>query len=373
MGGVSTARIKGQIAALRKARQGSSDAGRVLQAALAGTPTTTARVQKAMQQAATLTGGGSAPSRQPQARSQSRAQKTLNNYVAMNGNMGLPRREQTVIPALQRLGYPHADAERIALGAPLNNGMTDTNALDASLIYADSLSPSNFQATLAADPRQAALLQGAGPINTPPQAAAAAALASGRAQPINRPPGAGGAIRQAKMRANRPATVIGMTRGSFERVGRRFAEWATPSLDAISQLPVRGGLGGMFLLNLAFLAAVVPANAQGYTRLQLLWASLWGQTEWAGKTPPAKASAPDSVWQRSLIGLVGGVEETAVAVQQVAGAISGQTPPGLGTIIGAGIAGLTGGTLSTSPTPPAPPGNGPSQGALPPQPPSGTF
>lgn len=139
-------------------------------------------------------------------------------------------------------------------------------------------------------------------------------------------------------RDNLPRFLGGTAWQGLGRVGDRLSRWMAPKLDRMADQPVPGGLLGMFLLNLAFLLAVVPANAQGYTRLQLLWLTLLNQTMLPESVTPQVV--PDSALMAAATAGVVAVDHAATAVGDVARALGGVVTPA--ATAAAGLAGVAG-------------------------------
>lgn len=318
------------------------------------------------------------PSAQPDAQAQRRARRQLDGMVAANGSMSVWRRRKVVVPALRRLGYSAADADFIAVNAPLNKELYDRDAIKKALQFGHSLTPGQIGKL---DPNT---IQGAmtpHPIAMPAPAARAYRAALRQDQPV----------RGSLSRARRGA----------QSLSDRFMRWWGPKAQAMGDKPVPTGLGGLFLANLLFLAAVVPANAQGYPRLQLLYGTLLNRTDWTNKPAvPEKQMVPNSPIVEGIAGAATALEEgatavtgMATAVADVAGALGSDlgnfsrwagvaaNPAGaLTNAIAGAISGMPGWANTSSSQPPAgtngngpPTPNGPpvSPGALPPrQPPS---
>lgn len=234
------------------------------------------------------------------------ARAQLQASVRANGTMAVGRRTGVVGAALRNMGYSAKDALAISLDAPLSASMTDESAVLAALEYAESISkplpPGSIGAALQ-------------PNVTPMPAKASAALAAYRQQVSSqtgtrRSPAAQKGISAYKASTN----AIGKIANSLNRRIK-------PMSDYIGNLPVPGGLGTMFLLNLLFLGLVVPANSQGYTRAQLLWLTLMGRTTIPTTTTPDPV--PASPVLIGLLDTATAIEDAAVAVANMAG--SGQS------------------------------------------------
>lgn len=263
---------------------------------------------------------GGKPSAAPEVRAKRRDRKQLDNTILMNGNMSVRRRNDVVVPALTRLGYTQEQARRIALASPLNTSMYDRQAVITSLRYGASVTPEA--------------------INRLPPDSVERSLAQ---SPIPMPPPAQRALRSAAFQENPRRGVADTLSRTGSTLGKRFAAWWGPISDRIGEQPVPTGLGGLFLVNLLFLAVIVPANAQGASRMQLLFATLAGRTQWAnGAGVPQKPQVPASPLIASIAGIALSGEEIAQSIAnltggagQVAKVVGGIAPGVAHAVIGA--------------------------------------
>lgn len=278
-----------------------------------------------------------APPKAAQQSPPSAAQKKfLHQYARANGNMSVQKRLQVIVPALERLGYTRKEAEDIAIDAPLSKDYSNEQALRASLEYASSIQPnapnSGVNQVLAPNP-----------IAMPPAAASQLAQLQANSKPF------------APMRKGAKSTGNRLQKGWSS-----FRRRSDPILRNIGDQSTPGGIGSLFALNLLFLAAIVPANPQGYSRLELMWLTLMNRTKLNNEIPPAKV--PNNVLIEGLVGVAEGIESAAQQVGNVAGAITGDINnvnnffnniPIIGGIIGA-----FGGGGPYSPEPPPTPTTG---------------
>jgi len=211
--------------------------------------------------------------------------------------MSVARRRDDLQPALEVLGYRAPEARRIVLDAPLDIGMTDQQALATALRYAAGITPEETQAEGSWEEQEdgGVVMPGEPPVKMPPSAQRALRGADFRAQPVR---GFAGGLRN-------------FSRGAVDRL----LSWWNPLADRISDAPIPGGIGGMLLANLLFLGVIVPANAQGYPRIQLLWAAMGGKLRWAnGIGVPTKQPVPPSALIAAITGAAIGIEEIAQVV-----------------------------------------------------------
>lgn len=274
-----------------------------------------------------------------------RNKNDLDAAIRANGNMSVARRTAVVAGPLESLGYSQQDADAIALDAPLNTAMSDQQALLVSLRYAQSISQP-VQQNEAPDLNQ--LIQ---PTVIPMPKKAQLALQSQEAQdqPVNN--------------VKNKATNTG------KNVWTKIANAIKPATNKIGNLPSPGGVGGLFFINLLFLAAVVPANAQGYTRLQLIWYTLLNRTAMPSQAQPT--IVPASPFIQAAFGGVKALEDLAISVgtvgQDAQNVISAVQGPGQSVlagikatnpVIGGILGGLTSGTNTSNSS-----GGGPGSGS----------
>lgn len=268
---------------------------KVAQAVMASRVATSKKQPKATKSATTTA------AQPPTPKQQARSTTQLDDYVHANGNMSVARRMHVVVPALERLGYTPAQAKQIALDAPLNASSYDQEAVVTALKYAYSIS-------------EVGQMQQGGQ----PAATVAGAMTP---NPIDMPPAAKAALDSAQFR-EKPVTSA--TRLLGTKAGSKLQKAITPlqaKLDRWADKPVPGGLAGLFLINLLFLGFVVPANAQGYTRFQLLWLTLNNQTS----LPEMKEEVgiPNSPIVQGVMDIAQGIGIAADALGGIAGAVSG--------------------------------------------------
>lgn len=278
-----------------------------------------------------------------------RNKNDLDASIRANGNMSVARRTAVVAGPLESLGYSQQDADAIALDAPLNTAMSDQQALLVSLRYAQSISQP-VQQNQAPDLNQ--LIQ---PTVIPMPKKAQLALQSQEAtdQPVK--------------------NVKDKATNTGKNIWTKIANAIKPVTNKVGNLPSPGGVGGLFLINLLFLAAVVPANAQGYTRLQLLWYTLLNRTAMPTQAQPV--IVPASPFIQAAFGGVKALEDLAISVgtvgqdaQNVINAVQGpgqavlagikSTNPIIGGILGGLSSGSNtsgGGSGTGSATPPGNP------------------
>ena len=67
-----------------------------------------------------------------------------------------------------------------------------------------------------------------------------------------------------------------------------------PSMPDVPNLPTPGGIGLLLLIVLVLLFAIVPMNANGQTRLQLMWNVLAGKAQFASTAQ--QSAAPSVPW-----------------------------------------------------------------------------
>lgn len=203
----------------------------------------------------------------------------LQAYIRANGNMSVARRTAVVGGSLEQMGYTREQADTIALDAPLNASMYNEQAIDTALEYASSLDAlpdtdkDHITMPLSAKRRYQAYLA--------------------KKQPIQ----------QFRSR-------IGSS--TSKRVGY-FTRRLLPLRNKVANAPVPGGLGSLFALNLLFLAVIIPANAQGYTRMQLLWYTLMNQTKFTNHQEKQEIVPPSPMVQAAF-GAATGIESAALAI-----------------------------------------------------------
>lgn len=270
--------------------------------------------------------------RQKQPKQPNANQAFMAQYNRANGNMSVQRRMIVIVPALIRSGYSQKDAEEIALDAPLSKDYTNERAYYETLKYAASIAPGGTQ--------------------TAAGAALAPALVPMPAQ----------ASRQLQDLQNQNRPLGGVRTGSQGFLGsvwkglNAIGEKLSPTATRVGDQPTPGGIGTLFALNLLFLAAIVPANAQGYTRLELIWLTLMNRTHLDSEIPPP--AVPNNALIEAAIGTAEGIQEAAQAIGNVAGSIAGVTGgvgdffnsvPIIGPIISA-VTGIGGGPDVPPPT-----------------------
>lgn len=226
-----------------------------------------------------------------------RSKATLDAYVRANGSMSVARRTAVVGGSLERLGYSPSQSRDIALDAPLDARMHDADALTAALTYASSITPQ----AAAADPNAPAVIGADAIIPMPKRAQAALASAQAAKNPIK-------------------TKGLALHTGAWGFLDR-IRNTMQPFVDRVADSPVPSGIGGLFALNLLFLAAIVPVNAQGYTRLQLLYLTLLNRTKLPEKTPPVHV--PASPMFQAAVGAIASIEDAGNAVKSVASALGG--------------------------------------------------
>ena len=67
-----------------------------------------------------------------------------------------------------------------------------------------------------------------------------------------------------------------------------------PAMPDLPNLPTPGGIGLLLLIVLVLLFAIVPMNANGQTRLQLMWNVLAGKAQFASTAQ--QSAAPSVPW-----------------------------------------------------------------------------
>lgn len=221
----------------------------------------------------------------------------LHQYARANGNMSVQKRLQVIVPALQRLGYTYREAEEIAIDAPLSKDYTNEQAMRAALEYASSIQPnapnSGINQVLAPNP-----------IPMPAPAASQLAQLQSNQKPF-------APLRKGASKTNnRLLKGINSLRRRTDPFFRKVGDQNTP-----------GGIGTLFAINLLFLAAVVPANPQGYTRLELLWLTLMNRTKLDNEIEPPEA--PNNALVVAAVGIAEGVQAAAQQIGNAAGAIAG--------------------------------------------------
>lgn len=204
----------------------------------------------------------------------------LKAYIRANGNMSVARRTAVVGGALEQMGYTREQADTIALDAPLNASMYNEQAIDTALEYAASL-----DSLPDTDPDR---------IKMPVGAKRRYDAAQAKKQPVQ----------TFKQRlGTKSSKPIGWFRSRVQ-----------PTVNKIGNAPVPGGLGSLFALNLLFLAVIVPANSQGYTRMQLLWYTLMNRTKFTKQVNDQPEVVPPSPMVVAGLGTAAAVEKAAVAI-----------------------------------------------------------
>jgi len=67
-----------------------------------------------------------------------------------------------------------------------------------------------------------------------------------------------------------------------------------PAIPDLPNLPTPGGIGLLLLIVVVMLFAIVPMNANGQTRLQLMWSVLAGKAQFASTAQ--QSAAPSVQW-----------------------------------------------------------------------------
>lgn len=263
--------------------------------------------------------GGNAPAGQRQRltpRAAARYKQQLNIYAYANGNMSPERRERVIVPALETLGYSRADAEEIAIRAPLNSSYTNEQAQYKALQYAASIKP------------------GVAANQTPGQQALNAYL---NPVAIAMPPRAQSAYQALQVQQQHPVqqqlSKGRFLKGALGKIVENVSTKVTPLADRVGNLASPGGLGSLFAVNLLFLFFAVPANSQGYTRAQLLWLTLMNKTKLEGETKPDPV--PDNPLVDAAIAVAGGIEDVASAIGNAFG-VFGDAASIAGTVVTGG-------------------------------------
>lgn len=233
--------------------------------------------------------------------------------------MALARRRE-LRDALIGLDFPKSRANELVRDTPLEASLTDEDALMTLLRAAQG--QAQGQPVTSSTPA-------ATPDATPATAAHNAVAATQGAQPGTPPavlpdamPKKAEQVLQRQQLKDRPLYTVG------SRVGSAFggiSDWLTarvvPWLDRLGNMPEPGGIMPLLIANLLFLAAIVPANSQGFTRLQLAWLTLLNQT--ALPEEPNVTQVPDSpIFVAVEQGAVA-LDDMAHAVGNVAGALGG--------------------------------------------------
>lgn len=243
-----------------------------------------------------------APATKSTPKQKAAAAKSLNAYSFANGNMSPERRQTIVAPALERLGYTPDQARQIAMATPLNASTYNEEAVISALRFAKSITPGAVQA--------------AG--GQPPSTVGAAMTPN----PMDMPKPAEKALEEAELK-NNPTKQA--KKFIWDKAGSRWRTLANriqPRLDRMANAPIPGGLGGLFAVNLLFLCVVVPANAQGYTRMQLLWYTLMNQTDFPGLVHEEQV-IPNSGLVQAGMDIAASIETVAEAVGAITGAAGG--------------------------------------------------
>lgn len=277
---------------------------------------------------------------------QARALEELPEYIRANGNMSVKRRLSVVGDALVNLGYDHDHAHDIAIDAPLNASSYNDQAVLTALEYAHSISSQQTMSN--------------------------GSLIRGSLQPnvIPMPDRAYQALVQARYK-NTPVRqrMKSSTLGKYATIVSTIGDRLKPVGDRIANVPVPGGIGGLLAVNLIFLAAIVPANPAGYTRLELLWLTLLNRTRLPDKKP--RQEAPASALVQAAFAAAESLKEGALAIAStgqnyqdfVQGIqLGGQLLPGI-------ILGVPGSVTGSSYVPPSNTGASPPPPAMPPTPP----
>ena len=228
-------------------------------------------------------------------RQAARNRQVLDDYVRANGNMSVARRTAVVGRSLERLGYTKSQAHDIALDAPLDNRMHDSDALLASLQYASRITPDAARI----NPNAPDVIGADALIPMPKRAQAALQSGLDAKNPLK----------------SKAKGLQGRFGSLWSGLGDHFAPFA----ERLGNAPVPGGLGGLFALNLLFLCAIVPVNAQGYTRLQLLYLTLINRTKLPEEQPPI--TVPDSPLFAASAAAIASVEDAASGIKAVASAL----------------------------------------------------
>lgn len=314
--------------------------------------------------------GQAAPKRLSQ-QSKVRTKRELEDFLRANGNYAVAKRIAIVAPALENLGYTEKQAQQIALDAPLNASMYDEQVVRVALEHARRLSDVAEARAAEEAERKRRGIYGQAPAPDDIQSSLAD-------DAIPMPVRARAALEKAQMQT-RPVEVMRQRLGKntntlIGRAQRRIQ----PLADKLGNLPVPGGLGSLFFLNLVFLAAIVPANAQGFTRLQLLWLTLMNRTDFPDENFQPQMVPASPIVQAALdtaqavqgaaiaIGSLGKDAQSVVNVIQQPGSVLANATkniPVVGGVLG-GLSNITGGVLS-EPIP------NPATGNNPPPPPSG--
>lgn len=282
--------------------------------------------------------------------------KYLEDHVRANGNMSVARRSSVVAYALRNLGYTPEQARIIALDAPLNASTYNDAAIRAALEYGESIS--RTPSGKAGDMIRSSLYPDV--IEMPDAARRALATARQQATPMRRRTGE--KFSSGLLSVTRFATSV-----------------ARPFSDRIANLPVPGGIGGLLAINLIFLAAIIPAHPQGYTRLELVWLTLMNRTKLP--EPISTKEAPAGPLVQAAMNVAQGIQEGAIAI----GSLGNSAKDISAMVAGAGnnpvnraiLGGLVGGVLMPSAgqsyVPPSNTGSKPPAAPLPPSQPITTL
>jgi hypothetical protein len=84
-----------------------------------------------------------------------------------------------------------------------------------------------------------------------------------------------------KVEKEKQAGVIDKVSLATDEAKEKIAQVAAPGVRFLSSLPTPGGIGVILFIIVIFLMAVIPVNAQGDTRLKLIWLTLLGRTHLA--------------------------------------------------------------------------------------------
>jgi hypothetical protein len=241
----------------------------------------------------------------PNSRSTVADKKKLDQYIRANGNMSVQRRIVVVGGAMQRLGYTPQQAEVIALDAPLDARMHDDEAVRSALEYGASLDELYQDVSSA---------KASGRTYEPDSVTGANA-----GQAVQMPDRAKNALQLARAQQRPIATRGGILGKRAQTVWDRIGNGIKPIADRLANVPEPTGIGGLFMLNLLFLFAIVPANSQGFTRLQLLWLTLMNRTVLPEEITPEVV--PNSPVVQGVMDVAKSIEDAALAVGAVAGAL----------------------------------------------------
>lgn len=88
---------------------------------------------------------------------------------------------------------------------------------------------------------------------------------------------------EAKQQEEENATLLEQGKLLGEELQQGIKSGSQPARDWLSALPTPGGIGMLLLALLFFMLVIIPVNANGDTRLKLLWKTITGQTYLADK------------------------------------------------------------------------------------------